>query len=42
MVTLERLEWNTIENLVLKWNQAFGDLQLDDELEKNSLISQHN
>jgi len=29
-VTLEGLEWNTFEKLVIKWNAAFKDL-LEDE-----------
>lgn len=26
LVSLESLEWNTLENMVIKWNKAFNNL----------------
>ena len=33
-VTLEGLEWNTIEDIVIKWNQVFRDFCEEEESQK--------
>jgi hypothetical protein len=40
-VTLEGLEWNTLENIVIKWNRVFNDIAVSDEVEDCAYISGH-
>lgn len=37
-VSLEGLEWNTIENMVIKWNQVFKDFIDNPNVVNNSYI----
>ncbi|MFT5849815.1 MAG: hypothetical protein ACI9H6_000637 [Patiriisocius sp.] len=39
-VSIEGLEWNTIEDMVIKWNQVFRDFCLDEESGEYSYITQ--
>jgi hypothetical protein len=34
LVTLEGLEWNTFENMVIKWNNVFNYIALDETTTK--------
>jgi hypothetical protein len=40
-VTLEGLEWNTFENIVIKWSKVFNDIALADEPQDFAYITSH-
>jgi len=41
-MTLQGLGWNTLEDMVVKWNRVFKDYSLDESEAEYSYITQRN